>query len=78
MNILGLLVNVDWFQPYKHVAYSVGVIYAVIINLPRCIRFKDENVIIIGVIPGSKEPKKHINSYIGPLVSELLQLQQGI
>ena len=71
-NILGLLLNVDWFQPYKHVAYSVGVIYAVIINLPRSIRYKDGNVIIVGIIPGPKEPKRHINSYLGPLISELL------
>ena len=24
---LGLLINVDWLQPYKHVQYSVGAIY---------------------------------------------------
>ena len=76
-NIIGLLVNVDWFQPYKHVAYSVGVIYAVVINLPRSIRYKEENVIIVGIIPGPKEPKRHINSYLRPLISELLQLQHG-
>ena len=34
VNILGLLINIDWFQPYKDISYSVGVIYAVIINLP--------------------------------------------
>lgn len=75
-NIVSLLVNVDWFQPYKHVAYSVGVIYAVVISLPRSIRYKDENV-TVGIIPGPKEPKRHINSYLGPLVSELLELQHG-
>ena len=39
-NTLGLLLNADWFQLYKqvHVAYSVGVIYAVIVNLPRSFR----------------------------------------
>lgn len=39
-NALGLLLNADWFQLYKqvHVAYSVGVIYAVIVNLPRSFR----------------------------------------
>jgi len=77
-NMLGLLINIDWFQPHKHVAYSVGVIYGVIINLPRSIRYKDENVIIIGIIPGPHEPKKHVNSYLGPLVNELLQLQSGL
>ena len=56
-NIVGLLVNVDWFQPYKHAAYSVGVIYAVVTNLPRSICYKYENVIIVRIIPGPKEPK---------------------
>ena len=58
--------------------YSVGVIYAVIINLPRSIRYANENIIIIGIIPGPKEPKKHINSYLGPFVSELLELMNGL
>jgi len=77
INTLGILINVDWFQPFKHVSYSVGVIYAVIVNLPRSIRYKTENVIIIGIIPRPHEPKQHINSYLGPLVSELLELQAG-
>ena len=58
-------------------AYSVGVIYAVIINLSRSIRYKEENVIVVGIIPGPHEPKKHINSYLGPLVDELIQLYAG-
>lgn len=75
---LGILVNIDWFQPYKHISYSIGVIYAVIINLPRTLRYKRENVIIIGVIPGPKEPNKHMNSYLGPFVKELLEFLDGI
>ena len=47
---LGLMVNVDWFQPYKHTTCSVGAIYLTIMNLPRSIRFKRENVILIGVL----------------------------
>ena len=35
---LAFLLNVDWFQPYKHVAYSVGAIYITILNLPRQLR----------------------------------------
>ena len=77
-NIMGFLINIDWFQPFKDISYSVGVIYAVIVNLPRNIHYKDENVIIIGVIPGPKEPKHDINSYLGPLVKELLELQSGM
>ena len=77
INFLGILINIDFFQPFKHVSYSVGVIYAVIINLPRHIRYKQENVIIIGVIPGPHEPKKHLNSYLGPVVAELQELYTG-
>jgi hypothetical protein len=77
-NILGFLLNIDWFQPFKDTSYSVGVIYAVIVNLPRDIRYKDQNVIIVGVIPGPKEPSHDINSYLGPLVSELLELYSGL
>ena len=39
-NKIGLMLNVDWFNPYKHSPYSVGVIYLVILNLPRSMRFK--------------------------------------
>ena len=41
---IGLLLNCDWFQPYKHSQYSVGVLYLVILNLPRSIRFKPLNI----------------------------------
>ena len=30
-----LMLNIDWFQPFQHTQYSVGVIYLVIQNLPR-------------------------------------------
>ena len=56
-NSLGLILNVDWFNPYKHIQYSVGMIYLVIGNLPRSERYKLENVILVGVIPGPNEPK---------------------
>lgn len=69
-NNYGLMLNLDWFQPFKHVKYSVGVLYAVILNLPRDERFKLKNVLLIGVIPDLKhEPS--VNSFITPLVNEL-------
>ena len=76
-NSLGLILNVDWFNPYKHIQYSVGMIYLVIGNLPRSERYKLENVIIVGVIPGPNEPKKHMNTFLEPLVNELLELWDG-
>ena len=55
-NNIALMMNCDWFQPYKLTQYSVGVFYFVIMNLPRNIRFKRENLIIAGIIPGPTEP----------------------
>lgn len=70
--------NVDWFQPYQHTTFSVGVLYLTILNLPRTIRYKRENAILIGIIPGPHEPKLNINSFLMPLVEELLQFWNGI
>lgn len=40
----GLMLNVDWFQPFKHTSYSVGDIYLSVLNLPREERFKREKL----------------------------------
>ncbi len=72
---LALMMNVDWFQPFKHVQYSVGVIYLTIMNLPRHLRFKCENMITVGIIPGPHEPSENINSFLEPLVNELTMWQ---
>ena len=74
---LAFSLNIDWFQPYKHVTDSVGAIYLSILNLPRQLRYKVENIILCGIIPGPSEPKD-VNSYFYPIVHELLQLWEGI
>lgn len=66
-----LTMNVDWFEPYERSVYSVGAIYLTIQNLPREERYKPENIILVGIIPGPSEPKLSINSYLTPLVIEL-------
>lgn len=66
-----LTLNVDWFQPFTHIEYSVGAIYLAIQNLPRSERFKEENIILVGIIPGPSEPKLSINSYLSPLIEDL-------
>ena len=39
-NTYGLAINLDWFYPFEHVrSYSVGVIYGVLLNLPRSERY---------------------------------------
>lgn len=77
-NNFGLMLNVDWFQPTLHGSDSIGVIYMVVMNLPRDERFKPENLIVAGIIPGPKEPKLHINSFLQPLVDDLIDLFDGV
>ena len=36
----GLMLNMDFFQPYKHVQYSLGAMYLTVLNLPRKLRNK--------------------------------------
>lgn len=49
----------------------MGAIYLTIHNLPRNIRNKEENVVLVGVIPGPSEPHLTLNSYLAPLVEDL-------
>ena len=72
------ILNVDWFQPYRHTQYSLGAIYLSVLNLPRSERYLQENTILIGIIPGPHEPKKHMNSFLEPLVKELKFLWNGV
>ena len=74
LNGLALMLNVDWFKPYKHSPGSVGVIYMVVMNLPRAERYKIENVIVVGILPGPGEPKLTANTFLKPLVEELQSL----
>ena len=76
-NNLCMKLNLDWFNPFEHIQYSVGVIYLVVENIPRSERYKLENIIIVGTIPGPKEPKNNINSYLKPLIDELIILWKG-
>ena len=76
---LGLVLNIDWFQPYDNKTHSTGVIYAAIANLPREIHFRRENMLILGILPGPNEPSlQRMNHYLSPIVDELMELWQGI
>ncbi|THH18508.1 hypothetical protein EW146_g2479 [Bondarzewia mesenterica] len=70
---------VDWFNPYGNRAssasVSVGAIYMACLNLPPHLRYRTENIYLIGVIPGPTEPSKfQINHLLAPLIDELLRL----
>lgn len=74
-----LTLNVDWFRPFRGEVYSCGAIYLTINNLPRAVRYKKENVILVGVMPGPKEAKiADLNNYLRPLVDELHELYTDV
>ena len=74
---LAAIFNIDWFQPFDSSEHSVGAMYMAILNLPRGLRFKKENILLVGVIPGPKEPDLTVNEYLKPLVNELLLFWKG-
>ena len=52
--------------------------YLVLLNLPRLEIFKWKNVVVLGIIPGPKEPLLTINTYLKPIVNELLHIWSGV
>ena len=70
--------NNDWFKPVKRTEYSLGVMYLVLLKLSRSERLKCEKNFVLGIIPGPKEPSSRINTYLKPIVYELLQFWSGV
>lgn len=73
---------VDWFNPFGRKrggkSATVGAIYLVCLNLPPEIRYRVENVYLVGIIPGPREPSNHhLNHLFQPLVDELLQFWEA-
>lgn len=70
--------SIDWFNPHgnKQAGKSVssGVIFMTCLNLPLELRYKRENVYLVGVIPGPKSPSlDQVHRFLGVLVDELLE-----
>ena len=65
------ILNVDWFQPFKNDTTLVGVIYLALMNFLRHLRFKRENVLLVGIIPALKSYPASLNAFLKPLVDEL-------
>ena len=64
-------------QPYEQISYSVGVIYLVVMYLPHSVKCVNENVMLVGIIPGPHEPPQDINS-LKPLVDKFLGFLYGV
>ncbi len=80
---MGLLMNFDFFQPFKNRSKSVGVFYLALLNLPRSIRYHSSNLICAGIIPSlefidekgkTRHEPKCMNNFLEPLVTELKAL----
>ena len=54
----------------------MGAIYLCV--LPRNEHFKEENLILVGMIPEPNEPKQHINTFLHPMVRDLQVLYDGV
>jgi len=73
---LGLLT--DGVQVFKiRSKFSVWPVLIMNFNLPPHLRYLSQDILVSGIIPGPKNPKD-INSFLYPLVQELLQLEKGI
>ncbi len=73
--IFGL--NLDGFGPYSKKKGGKGAtidgIYLVCLNLPPELRYKAENMCLVGLVPGPKAPSlDQINHVLRPLVDDLL------
>ena len=77
-NSYEFLLNVDWYEPFKHSVYAIGVLYLVLLNLPWHLRYDPQNIILCGIIPGPTEPVLTMNSFLEPLVDDLQLLWKGI
>ena len=75
---LALLLYLDFFNPFTRAIHSSGVLCMTILNLPRCVRYQKKWAMLVGIIPGPEEAQRHINSFLKPVVDDLLLLYKGI
>jgi hypothetical protein len=69
--------SVDWFNSHGNKIAgkkkSVGSIAMALLNLPPSLRYKAENLYLVGVVPGPKEPSlDEVNHFLRPLVDFFL------
>ena len=71
--------SADPVHPFKttNSEYSMCPISLQILNFPKPLRSADDRMLLWSVLPGPKEPKS-LSTYLGPLVDELLQLEEGV
>jgi hypothetical protein len=73
--VLGLSTN--GYAPFKRRAKTAWPLLLFNYNLPLEIRFLIDTLLCVGVIPGPKKPHDW-DSFVWPLMEELLQLEAGV
>ena len=74
---IALGLSADGFGPFKRRTKTAWPIVLFNYNLPPEEQFLKRNIILIGVVPGLKKPCD-FDSFLWPLVQELLQLEMGV
>lgn len=69
---------VDFFNPFTNKQAgkkaSIGIISIVCLSLPASLRYKPENMFLVGIIPGPSEPPlTAINHYLTPIIDEFVE-----
>jgi hypothetical protein len=72
---LGL--STDGYAPFRRRTKTAWPLVLFNYNLPPDIRFHQENVLCVGVIPGPNKPRD-FDSFLWPLIQELLELELGV
>ena len=74
---IALGLSTDGFGPFKKRTKTAWPLIIFNYNLPPNERFRKENIISLGTIPGPKKPGD-MDSFLWPLTQELLQLEIGV
>lgn len=74
---IALGLSTDGFAPFRRRKQTCWPLILFNYNLPPDIRFHLEYILCVGVIPGPKKPKD-FDSFLWPLIQELLRLEHGV
>ncbi|CAD6899627.1 unnamed protein product, partial [Tilletia controversa] len=74
--------GIDWFSPFSSQYtswHSTGAIMMTLLNLPERLRYHPSTTYLAGCTPGPKEPSAaRLPCYLRPLLTELLDLDEGV
>ncbi|KAG9016819.1 hypothetical protein FRB90_002069, partial [Tulasnella sp. 427] len=74
--------GVDWFGAHggkSGKAHSIGAVYLICQNLPPALRFREDNVCLVGLIPGPRKPHgQQVNHFLQPLVDDFKIFWNGV